>query len=113
MFHQQQGFTDLHSARITFDSTPDEWYAGTDEPPAGQYAVADSATHELGHATGTYWGGNPTEGNYGGHWIDAPSAMCAVNGAESDWTMCGYQAPGHTYLVPLETHDIDTFQDFY
>jgi hypothetical protein len=113
VYHQQQDYTDIHSGRVTFDEDY-TWYTGDDgNPPAGQYSVADVAVHEFGHDTGTFKGGNATEGTSGGHWVPAPSTMCASGGAESDWTMCGPTFDGEGYKIPLEPHDIDTFQDFY
>jgi hypothetical protein len=39
--------------------------------------------------------------------------MSSQNGAEADWTMCPGNVAGNSYLLPLEPHDIDTFQDWY
>jgi len=112
-FHQSQGFTDIHSARIAFDTDSVTWYKGTGNPPSGEAAVHETALHEFGHGTGVYRGGNPDKDTSGGHWPAAPSNQCAFGGSESDWTMCPAGTLGHKYRVPLEPHDIDTFQDFY
>jgi hypothetical protein len=113
IYHPQQDQNYIHSGRLIFDSTGVTWHTGDSDPPAGELWVEEVATHEFGHLTGTFIGGNPAEGNTGGHWVPEPSPMCAAGGAESDWTMCPLGTLGHSYLVPLETHDIDTFQDLY
>ena len=114
VFHQQQQFTDVQAARVTFDSTPSDftWYKGTGNVPAGEGSVRDASTHELGHASGVYRGGT-TMGSSGGHWPGQPSNQCALGGAESDWTMCPIGYLGEDFLFPLDAHDIDTFQDYY
>jgi hypothetical protein len=113
VFHQQQNFTDIHSARIAFDNNSVTWYTGTGDPPAGEAPAEETATHEFGHSSGTYLGGNPDLGSSGGHWPAAPSSQCTLGGDESDWTMCPAGTLGHAYRIPLEAHDIDTFQGFY
>jgi hypothetical protein len=113
VLHQQQDFTDIHSALVDFDAD-ETWYAQDNQDvPAGAFSVEDIATHELGHLSGVYRQGNASLGTAGGHW-EYPSAMCDFFGEESDWTMCGGGAVrGEAFAIPLETHDIDTFQDFY
>jgi len=107
VWHNQQQYWDIQSARVAFDTDP-TWYRGTGNVPSGEISVWEASTHEFGHATGTFRGGN-----YGGHWPPEPSTQCALGGAESDWTMCPVTTPGEDYLIPLEPHDIDTFQSFY
>lgn len=113
--HPQQGFSDVQAARIVFDAGPPgyTWHTNDTNPGPGEVWVEESATHEFGHVTGVYVGGNPDLGSNLGHWPAAPSNQCAFGGNESDWTMCGLQYIGRAYGVPLEPHDIDTFQDFY
>lgn len=110
---QQQQVTTIRSARLTFGAVaPYAWYTGTGEPVFTQYSVEEAGLHELGHVTGTFRGGNVNEGNFAGHWL-YPSGVCAQFGAEADRTMCPGQEDGATNLLPLEPHDIDTFQDWY
>jgi hypothetical protein len=111
----QQQTTTIRSARLTFDTlvgTGLSWHTGDSDPPANELWVEDVGLHELGHGTGTFRGGSATEGSSGGHW-PIPSVMCSESGAEGDWTMCPFSDPGRAYRVPLEPHDIDTFQDWY
>ncbi len=84
------------------------WYTGTGNVPAGEVSVEEVALHELGHLTGTFY-----NGAYEGHWQPEPSFACALGGAESDFTMCPLVTPGKSYLLPLDAHDIDTFQNAY
>jgi hypothetical protein len=112
IFHPQQGISFIHSDRIAFGVDP-TWYTGTEDPPNGELSVSWVAAHELGHATGVFRGGNASEGSSGGHWVPEPSPMCASGGAESDWTMCPLVTLGEKWGIPLNTHDIDTFQDYY
>jgi hypothetical protein len=115
VYHSGADFTDLQSAKVQFDSnlpSGQAWYKGTGSTPSGEIWVKEAALHEFGHVTGTYVGGS-SNGNSGGHWIAPPSAQCASNGDESDFTMCPFTTLGHAYLEPLDTHDIHTFQDFY
>jgi hypothetical protein len=112
---QQQQVTTIRSARLTFDTlvgTGLSWHTADSEPGTNELWVEETGLHELGHGTGTFRGGNPSEGSDGGHW-PADSVMCSANGDEADWTMCRFADPGHSYRVPLEPHDIDTFQDWY
>jgi len=97
----------ITAARVAFNSD-ETWYKGTGNVPANEVSVEEVALHEFGHATGTFRGGA-----YGGHWPPEPSFACAVGGAEADWTMCPVVTPGESYLLPLEPHDIDTFQNAY
>jgi hypothetical protein len=118
VFDQQQEVTRIKSARLTFDTlvgTGSSWHTADTEPGANEVWVEEIALHELGHGTGTYRGGNPTEGSEGGHWPAPPEGgpECSASGDEADRTMCPFTDPGHTYRVPLEPHDIDTFQDWY
>ena len=93
---------------MTFDDNSVTWYTGTGNVPSGEAPAQETALHEFGHATGVFRGGG-----YGGHWPAAPSTQCAAGGEESDWTLCPAGSLGKKYRVPLEPHDIDTFQDFY
>ena len=115
VLNQQQQITTIRSVRLTFGAIdPFVWYTGQAEEPnfGDEYSVEEAALHELGHVTGTFRGGNADEGNSGGHW-PYPSGVCAQFGAEADRTMCPFAEVGESNLIPLEPHDIDTFQDWY
>ncbi len=82
IYNSPQNQEYIHSGRLVFDSSVN-WHAGDSEPGAGEIWVEETATHEFGHLTGTYIGGNPSLGTAGGHWVPEPSTMCALGGAES------------------------------
>ena len=107
IYRPGQDITLIESARVVLD-TDGPWYKGTGNVPDGEVSVWEISAHEFGHATGTY-----ISGPNGGHWPGPPSNQCSIGGAEADWTMCPSGFAGFAYLIPLEPHDIDTFQDFY
>jgi hypothetical protein len=95
---------DFSYVAIRFDSNaPDPWYKGAD--PSGQGGdeldLQSFATHEFGHATGT-WNENQHFG----------SGECPGT-ASGDETMCPGLDSGHHYWRTLEWHDEHTFQSNY
>lgn len=111
VYHRQRDYTDIHAARAAFDSALASnlaWYRGTGDVPSGEVSVWEVSAHEFGHVTGVYLGGNNDA-----HWPAPPSNQCASGGAQSDYTMCPTNYAGEDYQIPLDAHDIDTFQNFY
>lgn len=92
----------MHSFMIWWDSG-NTWYSGTGSPSTSELDFRDTATHELGHATG--WTTHFSEG----------TAECpAPNTNTSRNTMCVEGGPeGSTWGRTLETHDQHTFQEWY
>lgn len=92
----------MHSFMIRYDSG-NTWYSGTDSPSESELDFQDTATHELGHATG-----------WTGHFGEGTGECPAPNTNTSRHTMCTESGPeGSTWGRTLETHDKHTFQDWY
>jgi hypothetical protein len=98
----QACFTDngrIRQVETAFDSDR-PWYTGTGDVPTDKYDAWAVATHEMGHATGTW---------YQAHFTG--SALCPDN--STDQTMCPSMSMNEARWRSLEWHDEHTFQSNY
>jgi hypothetical protein len=101
--------SNLIKFKMVFDSHPSlgpgiDWYVGDGNVPDNRWDLQSIATHEAGHAAGSYGGGHH------GHFLGA--TLCSGSDRQ---TLCVGSADsvGTKYLRTLEEHDLHTLEDAY